>query len=63
MAIDHFIRETRYYRDGRIRITYWCGKKEIVEADEPLEVDKAKSRHGRRAKTDCAQCAKASGWA
>lgn len=59
MTIDHLIRETRYYRDGRIRITYWCGKKEIVQANEPLEVDKVK----RRAKTDCAKCAKASGFA
>ncbi len=58
MAIDHLIRETRYYRDGRIRITYWCGK-EIVEAKEPLEIDKVKLR---RAKTDCAKCAKAFGW-
>ena len=58
MAIDHLIRETRYYRDGRIRCR-WCGKKEIVEAKEPLEIDKVKLR---RAKTDCAKCAKAFGW-
>lgn len=31
---DHFIKETRYYQDGRVRITYWCGKKEILSADE-----------------------------
>ena len=56
---DHLIQETRYYKDGRIRIKYWCGKNEIVPAEEELEITKGLSR---RRKADCGKCCKASGW-
>jgi hypothetical protein len=48
----HLIKATRDYKDGRLRVTYWCGKNEVVPAHE--EFTAAPSKPPRR--SDCRRC-------
>jgi hypothetical protein len=44
---------TRYYLDGRVRNTFWCGKKEIIPGDEEF---KALIPSQSRRRADCPKC-------
>ena len=53
----HLVRATREYKDGRLKVEYWCGKIQVVPADEPYDIDKARPPRP----TDCPKCRKAKG--
>ena len=51
----HLIKATRDYKDGRLRVTYWCGKTEVIPAREEFNIPRSRPPRG----SDCRSCVRA----